>query len=84
MVHLEELSSFEIQKEFTGYKQIQVALQQMSLGAKFHESQLSSTWWFNRKETALKMEIFENNKGSFLNTVNCYCKDYSSFLSIWG
>lgn len=83
MVHIEELSSLETQKGFTGYKQIQAALQQMSLGAEFHESQLSPTWWFNRRETAQKMEILENNKGSFLNTVNCYWKDYSSFLSIW-
>lgn len=30
------------------------------------------------------MEIFENNKVSLLNTVNCFRKDYSSFLSIWG
>lgn len=44
MVHPEELSPFEIQKGFIRYiikKQIQAALQQMSLGAEFHESQLS-------------------------------------------
>lgn len=49
-----------------------------------NESQQSPTWWFNRKETALNMEIFENKKGSLLNTVNCYRNNYSSFLSIWG